>query len=188
MHFKCCPCFVYVSTDAAVNIAEMLGGVFPELFRWNFISATPPSRVLVIVPFWYVSLLSLYVLVISSMYMFHPVFFRTRFLLRKFFDALLNNLLFSRFSENTHRGGKCRSRRIGERLDIIAALRILFVLLFFRILLTNLVIVSESRRRRRNRPRSSVNAPKCASAWRKPPRPRKPRKVSWPQRGRRSSG
>lgn len=91
------------------------------------ISATPPSRVLVIVPFWYVSLLSLYVLVISSMYMFHPVFFRTRFLLRTFFGALLNNLLFSRFSENTHRGGKCRSRRIGERLDIIAALRILFI-------------------------------------------------------------
>lgn len=45
-----------------------------------------------------------------------------------------------------------------------------------------------SRLRRRSRLRLSASVLRCASAWRKPPRPRRPRRVSWPQRGRRSCG
>lgn len=51
-----------------------------------------------------------------------------------------------------------------------------------------IVVVSVRRLRRLNRLRSSASVLRCASAWRKPPRPRRPRRVSWPQKGRRNSG
>lgn len=44
------------------------------------------------------------------------------------------------------------------------------------------------RLRRPNRPKSSASVLRCASVWRKPPRPRRQRRVSWPLKERRNFG
>lgn len=53
---------------------------------------------------------------------------------------------------------------------------------------TNMFWLKKNRKRRGNRRKSNAKEPKSGLVWKRPPRPKKPRKVSWPLRERRNLG